>query len=381
MRVSAARVCTVLALGLPGALVAAAPAAADQLTWGVSCKDVPLSLDTVQFFDYQDAYELTPNVPNTTTFAPGISFGLNNLKYPAPDGTYDGTISCTVTANGVPAPVTRSISLTVSTVDGTHRRHALHIGPLSITVPLPGGASVVTAQEPRDVSDTITGSLVLIVPDLLTPVELRMPPVPVTTAATAVAADSATLTGTVDPRNLPATVHFVWGPSGSEPENATPDQVVPAGAAPVAVSAPVTGLASGSSYTYRLVASNSVGPADPVGTSVFTTVAPAVSPLPLPAPPRLVAAQVVSLPGTRRCVSRRSFPIHIRPPTGVTVASARILVNGTARRELTGKALTKLIDLRGLPKGRVTVKVVVKTADGRTVARARTYRTCAPRRR
>jgi hypothetical protein len=43
--------------------------------------------------------------------------------------------------------------------------------------------------------------------------------------------------------------------------------------------------------------------------------------------------------------------------------------------------LRSRVDLRGLPRGRFTVRIVGRTKAGRTVVRSRAYRTCVPRRR
>ncbi len=86
----------------------------------------------------------------------------------------------------------------------------------------------------------------------------------------------------------------------------------------------------------------------------------------------------LGLPGTRRCVSRRNFTIRLRPK-GARLRSARVFVNGKRVRVLRGRRLRARIDLRGLPKGRVEVKVVARAADGRTVRETRRYRTCTPR--
>jgi hypothetical protein len=46
-----------------------------------------------------------------------------------------------------------------------------------------------------------------------------------------------------------------------------------------------------------------------------------------------------------------------------------------------GARITAAIDLRGLPRGTVTVRIVATLDDGRRVEARRTYRTCVPRRR
>jgi hypothetical protein len=43
--------------------------------------------------------------------------------------------------------------------------------------------------------------------------------------------------------------------------------------------------------------------------------------------------------------------------------------------------ITAPINLRGLPRGRYTVKITARTVLGRTISGSRRYRTCAPRRR
>ena len=114
--------------------------------------------------------------------------------------------------------------------------------------------------------------------------------------------------------------------------------------------------------------------------------APVPAPITTPTTPAaeskaLKAGDVVVLPSARACVSRRSFRIRLRAPKGVTLQRATVLVNGKRSRSVTGKALTAPVDLRGLPKGRFTVKVTVVTTTGRKVTATRAYRTCALKRR
>lgn len=142
-----------------------------------------------------------------------------------------------------------------------------------------------------------------------------------------------------------------------------------------------------------------VGPA--AGTSelevngVFSGAAaapPAPSPAPVPAPQPTAApvtepspapklASLATLPSTRKCVSRRSFRIRLREPKGVQIAEARVFVNGRRVKTVKGVRRTANVDLRGLPKGRFTVKIELRTADGRKVTGTRRYRTCAPKRK
>jgi hypothetical protein len=120
------------------------------------------------------------------------------------------------------------------------------------------------------------------------------------------------------------------------------------------------------------------------GTSANTTVSCNDSDFVAPpaAPPRFV--DVVRLPapqGRRRCVSRRNFRIRLREPRGDALASATVFVNGKRVKAVRGERLTARVDLRGLPKGRYTVRIVAKTVLGRTIQGKRRYRTCVPSKR
>jgi hypothetical protein len=49
------------------------------------------------------------------------------------------------------------------------------------------------------------------------------------------------------------------------------------------------------------------------------------------------------------------------------------------RSVLTGRRLRATVDLRGLPKGRITVKIQAVTRKGRHLRELRRYKTCVPR--
>lgn len=129
------------------------------------------------------------------------------------------------------------------------------------------------------------------------------PPAPTATtgAASSVTGSSATLTGTVNPRGLPADYYFVYGLTPSYGQR-TASQLLPAGSADVPVSASVSGLSAGVTYHYALVAGR---PAD-IGTTLgqavqgsdrtFTTVAAAASPTPTPTPSVSAGASAVPSP-------------------------------------------------------------------------------------
>jgi|tagenome__1003787_1003787.scaffolds.fasta_scaffold20982876_4 hypothetical protein len=92
----------------------------------------------------------------------------------------------------------------------------------------------------------------------------------------------------------------------------------------------------------------------------------------------------------RKCVSRRSFRIRLRAPKGERLSRATIFVAGrqvsiTSRgkryRTLRGKLLGLPVNLRGLPKGTVTVRVQAVTRSGKRYIDQRTYRTCAAKKK
>lgn len=98
-------------------------------------------------------------------------------------------------------------------------------------------------------------------------------------------------------------------------------------------------------------------------------------------PPVVKPAPVATLPSNRRCVSRRKFRIRLRTTKDDPLVRAVVFLNRKRVRVVRGARLTAAIDLRGLPRGRVTVRVVGTTRSGRKETSKRTYRTCVPKRR
>lgn len=141
----------------------------------------------------------------------------------------------------------------------------------------------------------------------------------------------------------------------------------------------------------RVTATNSAGGTPQLSSNSVTPTAAPVAPAPPAATPsskpattepaRITAAQVITLPSAKACVSRRSFRIRLRAPSGVTIASAAVFVNGKRVDVVRGRRLTAPVNLKGLPKGRFSVKITVTTTSGRQVTDTRRYRTCTPKRR
>lgn len=100
----------------------------------------------------------------------------------------------------------------------------------------------------------------------------------------------------------------------------------------------------------------------------------ATQPLVTTPPPVTTPRQAAST--TRACTSRRRFTLTL---DGLRSASVRVGGDRMrVRRAKTGK-LVATIDLRGERKGAYTVKIAGRDAKGRSVAKIRRYRTCAPR--
>jgi len=82
----------------------------------------------------------------------------------------------------------------------------------------------------------------------------------------------------------------------------------------------------------------------------------------------------------KSCTSRRSFKIKLRN-RGQKVVKATVIVNGKRVQVLKGKRLTSRVNLRGLPKGRYSVRIKLELANGRTISGVRRYYTCRPGRK
>jgi hypothetical protein len=99
---------------------------------------------------------------------------------------------------------------------------------------------------------------------------------------------------------------------------------------------------------------------------------------PVAKPQTVPITQIAKLPSAKTCVSRRHFRIHLRNH-GLHPLKATVFVNGRAVKVIRGKHLAAEIDLRGLPKGKVKVRLTISYREGKTLTGARTYRTCAAR--
>ena len=120
------------------------------------------------------------------------------------------------------------------------------------------------------------------------------------------------------------------------------------------------------------------GDAPPVTTTTTTTTqttTTATTPQPQPQP-----APFVPPVASKSCVSRRAFSIRLR--TGrrkrdeSAIVSADVRVNGKKVTVTRGERHRSRVNLRNLPKGRFSVTIRLRLADGGTVRETRRYRTC-----
>jgi|GEM_PF-1353595 len=101
-------------------------------------------------------------------------------------------------------------------------------------------------------------------------------PAAVTSSASNVTPTSATLNGTVDPSGRPTTWYFDYGTSTSYGKK-TPAKDAGSGTGSSTVSAPVTGLTTGRTYHFRLVATNDAGTSRGSDQTFVSSAAPTVT--------------------------------------------------------------------------------------------------------
>ena len=108
------------------------------------------------------------------------------------------------------------------------------------------------------------------------------------------------------------------------------------------------------------------------GTAATGTVTPVGSTLTFP-----LATSPSSQRRARQCLSRRRFTIRLRETRHRRLRSAQVVVDGrrVEVRRRHGR-LTALVDLRGVRRQTVRVKIVARTRAGRRLVGTRVYRTC-----
>lgn len=102
---------------------------------------------------------------------------------------------------------------------------------------------------------------------------------------------------------------------------------------------------------------------------------------PPPAPPTVKDIAALPAQGKKKCLSKRSFKIRLKEPKGDALDSAKVFVNGKLVRTIKRDRITAPVNLKGLPKGRYTVKITAKTVLGKTITGTRKYRTCTKKKK
>jgi spore coat-associated protein N len=172
------------------------------------------------------------------------------------------------------------------------------------------------------------------------------------------------------------TTGFTWSATGAAEPTATPTPTATATPSPTATATPFP-------------------PATAAPTAPPSTGGGEAAPAPAPTVPpatgagadptgELLGSQLFGLPAAKKCVSRRKFAIHIRRPAGTSYESIAVTVNGRTKLRLKGlkaKKVKTTVSLKGLPAGKVTVKITALLTNGRKAVSKRTYKTCAARKR
>lgn len=231
-------------------------------TDGASCPNAPSPYSAVITGTTADSVSSTSAILSTVGFPIRVNpIGISTTVkycYGSSSATSGGALlNCTLTPSS-PSNASVATPLTGST--------AVTLNPLSITGLTPGTTyfwQVVTTSEWAttygSVNSFVTGS----------------PPGAATSPATGVSLTSASLNGFVDPRNSTATPSFCYGTSPSLASctavSASPSSVTASGN--TAIAATVQGLASGTTYYFKAVAS-SAGGLTTGDILSFTTLAP-----------------------------------------------------------------------------------------------------------
>ena len=165
------------------ALLALSPTIASAVTfnWSVDCPtDVVLGPITVKAITFAGTVDAQLNVPVTLALLPSANLIIQNNNA-APQGTFTGTVSCTLTFGGVTVPFTQSLTLEVPPAGPTGFGN-ITISATSVIVNL-GLQGVVTVSAPLVVhlgfDRTFPNGFILAVPFLInTTVLLTLPTVP-----------------------------------------------------------------------------------------------------------------------------------------------------------------------------------------------------------
>jgi hypothetical protein len=189
-----------------------------------------------------------------------------------------------------------------------------------------------------------------------------------TGAASVVTDRSASLSGSVDAKGVPTTYRFEYGPTTAY-GHSTPATGAGSGTSIVPAGAAVTGLSAGTTYHYRIVATNAGGVATGAD-GTLTTAVPAPPAPPATSPPSAQPFAGVDLVSRKLTYARRAIAVRLRCPAGTvgrcwgrTTLTARAR-RASARRVTLGRARFSIA-----PGNRARVKVRVTRAGRRLLNR------------
>jgi ABC-2 type transport system ATP-binding protein len=133
-------------------------------------------------------------------------------------------------------------------------------------------------------------------------------------------------------------------------------------------------LLAGGGYRLQLTGGSQVyGPVRGAGAITFSSAR-----VDLPTLGKAPSAGSGLLPSARRCRSRRRFTIRIHRPHHVHLRSAKVWVAGKrVKVHRRHGRLRATVDLRGMTRRKVTVRIVAHTRKGRVLRDKRVYHLCA----
>jgi hypothetical protein len=177
-----------------------------------------------------------------------------------------------------------------------------------------------------------------------------------TGSATGVTTSTATLNGVVNPQRATTSYHFDYGTTTAY-GTTTPATGAGAGTADVGAAAPLAGLAAGTTYHFRLVASNALGSATGAD-GVFTTTSVGGGTPPPPPPPK---------PKVKVKLRGRTLTLTFSGGTftraSVTIKKGRRTVARASGRVRANKFTIRL--KKRLKKGRYSLRIVLTDNRGK----------------
>jgi phosphodiesterase/alkaline phosphatase D-like protein len=196
-----------------------------------------------------------------------------------------------------------------------------------------------------------------------------VPPVVTTGAAGSITRTGARLAGTVNPKGLTTTYAFEYGATTAYGTRTTATSAG-SGATAVAASADVSDLTAGTTYHYRITATNSAGTT--VGPDrTFTTTAPAPAPTATTGAAAYVAQTYAQLNAT---INPRGTATTYRFEYGKTTALGSTTPEASAGTGTTAiNRMTEVNDLE--PKTTYYYRVVATSSAGTTVGLTRSFKT------